>query len=157
MTRTILTIAEQNQFLSDNWQAKNISHKWSSRGMGNSKILDAQGNVIGKAGGCGYDRYGAALGEAIITLFPKELFKLAKRECKGKRRNYKQAKKFYGMFYSSITGMAWLDGGCGSNCMEKILNKIGFSIERVGEHEGSNNGEVFYTLKPVTKHDKQFL
>lgn len=155
--KTLLTIKQQNEFLSENWVNKTFEHKWSNRGMGNSKILDGAGNIIGKAGGCGYDRFGAALGVAIMTVFPEEVLKIAKSKCKGKRRTYKQASDFYGMFYNSVDKKAWLDGACGSDCMIKVLNKIGFSLLRVGKSEQSNSGNVFYTLTPITKHERKYL
>lgn len=155
--KTIFTVAEQKQYLADNWEQKTWSHKWSCRGEGSSRIVDGKNDVIGSAGGGGYDRYGAALGAAIIASFPAEILKLAKRECKGMRRDYKQSPDFYGLFYNSITKKAWVDGGCGSGCMEKILNKIGFSLEFAGEHAGNNSGQVFMVLKPVTKHQRKFL
>lgn len=155
--QTLLTKEQQYAFLNDNWQLKSLTHRWSTRGYGNSKILDSQGNVMGKAGGCGYDRYGAALGKAISAMFPKEVYKLAKRECKGSRRTYKNSAAFYGLFFNSVDDKAWLDGECGSNCMERILNKIGFSLERVGSSERSNSGEDFYRLMPITDHDRRYI
>lgn len=158
MTQTILTIKEQNEYLAKNFTKKALTHKWSSRGMGNSKILDRYGDIFGKAGGCGYDRFGAALGEAITTLFSRELYKLAKRECKGKRGAIrKTSSKFYGLYYSQKKDAAYVDGACGEDSMKKILNKIGFSLEYVGESERSNNGEVFYNLVPVTKTNRRWL
>lgn len=154
--RTILTIKEQHEFLNTNWNYKTLTHKWSCRGYGNSKVI-ANGEVIAKAGGCGYDRFGAAIGEAIAHIFGKELNKLARRECKGKRRDRKGSEKFYGLFYDSVKKRAWVDGGCGSECMKKILNKIGFSLEYVGESEQAQSGEAFYSLVPVTKHNRRFL
>lgn len=154
--KTLLTIKQQNDFLDANWRTKTLVHKWSTRGYGNSKILDGADNVIGKAGGCGYDRYGAALGNAISELFPEEILKLAKRECKGNRREYKGAKNYYGLFYNAKDDKAWLDGACGSGCMVKILNKIGFTLSYVGEAERSNSGETFYTLSPLSKHDRKY-
>ena len=157
MLRTLLTIKQQHAFLADHWQAKTLTHKWSTNGYGNSKILDGQGNVIGKAGGCGYDRYGTALGNAMTALFPKLIHKLAKRECKGSRRTYKQAKDFYGLFYNAVTDKAWVDGGCGHESMKRILQKIGFSLEYVGESERSRTGEQFYRLVPITKHERKYF
>lgn len=155
--KTLLTIKQQEQFLSDNWQLKTIVHKWSCRGYGNSKILDNRDSLLGKAGGCGYDRYGAALGNAISEMFPSEVIRLAKRECKGKRRNYKGAKNFYGLFYNSVDKKAWLDGGCGESCMIKILNKIGFTLEQVAAFDRGQTGETVYIMKPLTKHDKKYF
>lgn len=156
--RTLLTIEQQNAWLSANHQYAHISHKWSCNGYGNSKILDSRGAVIGKASGCGYDRYGTALGEAICAMFPEEIAKLAKRECKGARNELRKgSRKYYGLFLSkSKERGAYVDGGCGYNCMTKILNKIGFSLEQVGSAERGNLGEVFYVIKPLTKHERQY-
>ena len=109
--------------------------------------------------GCvaGYDRYGKALGEAIVAMFPDQIQHLAKTKCKGRRRDYKQAPDFYGLFFNSKTQRSWVDGACGDNCMVKILNKIGFSLERIGESERANCGEVFYRLIPIKKHEYKWL
>lgn len=152
--RTILTKAQQAEFLSTNHQLRTIKHKWSCRGMGNSKILDCNDFILGKAGGCGYDRFGAALGNAIAEMFPAELLKLAKRDCKGRRRSRKPAAKYYGLFYNAVQDHAYLDGACGHSCMLKVLNKIGFSLHSVGEESGSVSGVEFYTLEPVTSNDR---
>lgn len=90
-------------------------------------------------------------------MFPEEILKLAKRECKGRRRDYKTSDKFYGLFYNAKTDHAWVDGGCGSECMKKILNKIGFSLRYVGEVSGSVSGKTFYLLEPVTKNHRRWL
>jgi hypothetical protein len=127
--------------------------------MGNSKILDGADNVIGKAGGCGYDRYGAALGTAIAELFTPELLKLARRECKELKpnRTRKGSKDYYGLFYNAKDKTAYVDGGCGSDCMVKILNKIGFTLQWVGETGGhGQSGVVFYTLQPLSAHDRKY-
>ena len=154
--KTILTIKEQKEFIHTNWQLATITHKWSSRGMGNSKILDKRDNVLAKAGGCGYDRFGAAIGEAIQYLFHLELNKLAARECKGTNKTRKGSKNYYGLFYNTKTKTAYLDGACGSNCMFKILNKIGFELNQVAETERTNTGEVFYTLEPISAHNRKY-
>lgn len=41
--------------------------------------------------------------------------------------------------------------------MKKILNKIGFSLEYVGETEKSRTGNQFYQLVPISKHDRKWL
>lgn len=155
--KTLLTIAQQNEYLETNWRNRTLKHKWSCRGYGNSKILNNADELLGKAGGCGYDRYGTALGNAMVELFPTEILKLAKRECKGRRRNYKKSESFYGLFYDSTKGRAWVDGGCGSNCMIRILNKIGFSLQKVGSEEHSNNGVDFFTLEPLSQHERKYF
>jgi hypothetical protein len=155
--QTLLTKKQQQEWLNNNRENATWVHKWSTRGYGNSKIVNGAGDVIGKASGCGYDRYGTAIGEAMTTLFPAEILKLAKRECKGPRREYRGSETFYGLFYNAKTGRAWVDGGCGSSCMVKILKKIGFSLEYVGESERSNTGEQFYRLVPITAHDRKYF
>jgi len=147
----IIEASKQREWLDNNWRFEHIAHKWSTRGYGSSRILDARGNLIARATGCGYDRFGSALGEFIIRVFPAEVHALAKRKCNGRRRTYKQSKTFYGLFYNSKTDKAWLDGACGSSCMERILEAIGFRLVRVGECEHSNSGTVFYSLQPAAK------
>jgi hypothetical protein len=137
-----------------------LIHKWSTNGYGSSKIIDSRGNVIGAAKGCGYDRYGAALGDAISKLFPVELHTLAKRHCKGKRRNYKQPanNRLYGLFYDAVKDRAWVDGGCGSRQMENILNALGFGLDRVGDTGNKGRtGSGFYQLRPVSKRERELL
>jgi len=156
--RTLLTIKQQEQWIISNGANYRLQHKWSCRGMGNSKIINNAGTVIGAASGCGYDRYGSALGEAVITMFPEEVHTLAKRHCKGRRRTYKQAPNLYGLFYNAVKDKAWVDGACGSSCMTKILNAIGFTLEYAGETDNqANSGSSFYLLKPITKHERKYL
>lgn len=151
--KTELSKAQQAEWLNNN--SATLEHKWSARGMGSSKIIHG-GEVIGKAGGCGYDRYGAALGNAIESLFPEQLMALAKRECKVRRNaNSKSSENFYGL--SLYKGKAGLDGGCGHREMEKVLNKIGFSLNCVGDSSTSNAGSTFYTLEPLTDRDRKYF
>lgn len=157
MTRTVFTIKQQKAFLSDNRIFTTWTHRWSSRGMGNSKIILNNGDVIGKASGCGYDRFGSAIGNAMTRVFGKEIHALAKAKCKGKIRTYKQSPDLYGMFYNAKTGKAWLDGACGFSSMETILNKLGFSLEWVTDIERANNGESVYKLIPVTKTQRRWI
>ena len=156
---TILSAKQQKEFLATNWQLEHINHKWSTRGYGNSKILDHRDNELGRAGGCGYDRFGAAMGDAFNNLFESELLKLAnKARDKQIKNNYSSVKGFYGLNYNRKNKTATIDGGCGSNCVYRILNAIGFSIESVGStNREANNGQEFFKLAPITKHDKQFL
>ena len=155
--RTILTIAQQRAFLEERPSARTWVHRWSTRGMGSSTILDRAGDVIGRARGCGYDRYGTALAQAIEHYFAPALLTLARRECRGPCRDRRGSKKFYGLFYDATRKKAWLDGGCGHQSMERILRKIGFSLTYVGETSRSNNGEAFYTLTPLTPDDRKYF
>lgn len=155
--RTIMTKTQQADWIENN--SCTLKHKWSTRGYGNSRILNGLDEQIGKAGGCGYDRYGAALGEAITTLFGPQLYQLAKRHCVGSRRSYKQPKnsRLYGLFYDAVKNCAWVDGGCGSRQMENILNAIGFGLDYMGEDSGSCTGVQFYQIRPVSKRELQWL
>ncbi len=155
--KTLLTIEQQKEWLSANWKNGTIRHYWSCNGYGNSKLFDQCDNLITKEGGCGYDRYGKIIGNMIAIFFPEQLYKLAKSKCTGKRRTYKQAKDFYGLFYNSVDRTAWVDGACGSDCMKKILNKIGFTLECVGQADNGRTGNQFYKLIPITKHDRKYL
>lgn len=155
--KTIYTKAQQAEWLKNNRNA--IEHKWSLRGYGNSRIIYA-GEQIAHASGCGYDRRGKAMGEALIHLFPEAVNKLAKRHCKGKRRTYKQPKnrRLYGLFYNSVTGKAWIDGACGFQQVQHIANAIGFSIQFVGDTGSQKNtGSEFFTLEPVTRRELDWL
>ena len=155
--KTLLTIAQQKSFIADNWKIETITHKWSTRGYGNSKIIDQRGNVLAKATGCGYDRFGTVIGEFINVTFQNELQRLAKRFCKKPYAGgLRSSEEFYGMFLRK-DGSVRLDGACGYNCMCKILNCIGFEIVKVGEFKKTYNGEDLYNLRPVSDHNKKYI
>tara|TARA_R110002111_G_scaffold259013_1_gene328634 strand:+ start:371 stop:844 length:474 start_codon:yes stop_codon:yes gene_type:complete len=149
---TLLTIADQNEKLNQNYDY-GFTHKWSCRGDGSSRIFNTRlGDQVTRAGGCGYDRFGKVLGNFIEHHFPNELQRLAKRFA---HKNHKSSKQFYGLFLNK-EGKAYLDGACGDSSMQKVLAAIGFDLERIGESERSNNGEVFYNLKPISKHNRRY-
>jgi len=153
---TLLTIADQNIKLSDNFDY-GFTHKWSSRGMGSSRIFNTHlGDQVTRAGGCGYDRFGKVLGDFIEHHFPNELKRLAKRYVKTSRTHRNSSEVFYGMF-SREDGTVYLDGACGDSSMVKILNAIGFDLKRGGDTgNAGQNGEVFYYLKPLSKHARKY-
>lgn len=125
-----------------------IAHHWSTRGYGSSRI-EWRGDIIARATGCGYDRRGAAMGDAVAHLFPAELVKLARRFCKGRRR-YKHSRAFYGLHYDRETDAAGIDGACGFESVERVLNAIGFTLEYIGGTDGNRaTGSEFYRLAPV--------
>lgn len=157
--KTLLTIAQQNEFLSNNYAIQTIEHKWSSRGYGNAKILDCNDSILAKAIGCGYDRFGTVIGQFIEVTFQDELLKLAKRFCKeGKRgATRKGSKEFYGMFYNAKTREASLDGGCGYQSMCKVLNAIGFELKTVSRKCFSNHGFEMLNINPVSAHNKKYV
>jgi len=157
--KTLLTKKQQAEWIEQN--GAQLSHKWSARGMGSSRILDGRGNTLARATGCGYDRFGAALGDAIAVLFPVELQRLADRFC---RESYATERKksaiFYGLF-KAADGHAYLDGGCGHDRMELVLNAIGFGMVRVGDtargNDNAQSGQVFYILGALTQYEANRL
>jgi len=155
--KTVLKKVDQAAWIFDN--NTSLKHKWSSRGHGNSKILNGyNGGMIAKASGCGYDRFGAVLGNTIEALFQDELNKIAKNHCKNKRSEQRVASdKFYGLFFNPTTGKAYLDGACGTSCMKTILNKIGFTLKYNGQDSKTNSGVEFYELIAITKNDYKYL
>ncbi|WP_373092537.1 hypothetical protein [Zhongshania sp.] len=159
MKRTILTIEQQHAFLSGNWRARSFCHKWSTNGYGSSTILDAAGDKVCRVGGCGFDRFGTALGEWITATFPRELAALAKRECKKPygpgemSKRWKNSDSYYGLFLRD--GKGAVDGGCGSDCMRKILARIGFEITIAGQTERARTGEQFFIVSPISKHTRR--
>ena len=150
----LLTIKEQNSRLNE---LQCFTHKWSCRGYGSSRlILACTDKQISYRKGCGYDRLGACVGDLIEHFFKNELTRLAKRFAKTKCNHYKSSQEFYGLFLKK-DGSVYLDGACGLSCMEKILNAIGFSLVRGGDTGNvGNTGSVFYYLKPVTKHIRNY-
>ena len=156
--KTILTIKQQSEFLSSNFSKTTLEHKWSCRGYGNSKIFDTNQNLVTKASGCGYDRFGTVIGQTMQILFSDELLKLAKRECKTGSITRKGAANFYGLFYNTKEKRAYVDGGCGIDSMKRILNKIGFELINTGSTGGKGvTGSEFYQLIAITKHARQYF
>lgn len=157
--KTLHTVKQQKEFLAANHALATIEHKWSCRGYGNSKIFSGSGDQLAKRTGCGYDRFGAALGDAIQAIFSAEVYKLAKRtrNTKADRKNYQPSTKFYGLFYDAVKDKAWLDGACGSEQMIRILNAIGYDLQYVAKCEQSNTGSTFYTLQPVPRYKLEWL
>ena len=155
--KTLMTTKQQKEFLANNWKLENISHAWSCRGYGSSRIQNANGETLCKATGCGYDRFGTVIGDFIELTFPDELQRLAKRFCKTKYpTGGKSSKAFYGLF-TRPDGTPYLDGACGYDSMTSILNCIGFELVKVGSVEKSNSGEVFYQLKPVSRNNRKYI
>lgn len=154
--KTVLTKKQQTEWCNSN--NSSLKHKWSSRGYGNSKILVGYDDEqIAKRSGCGYDRFGAVLGDVIQFYFQDELNKIAKNHCKDNGVMRKGSEKFYGLFKSNSDGRVYLDGACGSESMRKILMKIGFSLIFHGSDSKSNNGVEFYEIVPITKNDYRWL
>ena len=84
-----------------------------------ARLWHADGYIVGQAGGCGYDRQGSALGEAIATLIPGDrLADLAFGNVAGVRMH---------------GGVVCIDGGVGMSAMITVLRALGFAL--VDRHE----------------------
>jgi len=153
---TLLNITQQQEALSIH-NDYSFTHKWSCRGMGSSRLaMSDSGTQVARAGGCGYDRFGKVLGDLIEYYFMPELQRLAKRYAKTKGNYSKSSKEFYGLF-ARKDGTVYLDGACGDSSMTKILNAIGFDLKRSGDTgNAGQNGQVFYHLKPLSKHARKY-
>ena len=124
-----------------------IEHQWSANGMGSSKIFMGD-TMLSKATGCGYDRFGYALGEAIMAIMPGEVFELAKKSLKESVSQTYIPTEFYGLFFDSTENKAWLDGACGDACMQDVLKALGFELCYVGATDyKKSKGSVFYTIR----------
>lgn len=159
--KTLHTIKQQENFLSDNWEISAIEHRWSVSGYGSSRLIDKNGELLAKRSGCGYDRFGAVIGDLIMDLFPHEVYKLAKKYRNAKtapRKNYQPSDKFYGLFFDAEKDRAWLDGACGYDCMIKVLNAIGYHLDHVTDLSGkASTGSTIYQLIPVPRHRLKWL
>ena len=69
---------------------------------------------VGYCNGGGYDMKGTVFAEFIMREFPEDLKAL-------------DPSKFYGL--SIFKNRIYLDGGCGFNCMVRILQEIGYRVE----------------------------
>ncbi|AUR84163.1 hypothetical protein NVP1049O_54 [Vibrio phage 1.049.O._10N.286.54.B5] len=147
---TILTIKEQNEFLSTNLENKTFEFKWSCRGYGSTTVFNSNDNKLLRVGGCGFDRRGAALGQLITLLFKPELDKLAKKVVSGRGDRKVTPRLFYGL--SVYKGRVSVDGACGFDCMQQILAAIGFEINLVhSTNSQRQTGSEIFELKPIDR------
>lgn len=104
----------------------------SRQGTGvTARIWHADGFRVGHAGGGGYDRRGAALGQAIDLFFGPELLTLPPKRIQNGGLSTFQDSGLYGL--SFYDGRAVLDGSCGLECMLAVLKALGFSKVRAFE------------------------
>ena len=143
--KTILSKKQQSEFLDNNWTVKTLHFKWGKTGMHKCTLLDRNNNTLGSAGGCGYDKKGTAFGEFITTHFNREIKKLNSSDYYGlthyNNKTNKRQKR------SSKNTKSYLDGACGFNCMENILNRIGFVLEFVKDDKWN----TYYMLSELPK------
>ena len=143
--KTILSKAKQETFLDDNWKVKTLHFKWGKTGMHKCWLYDRNDNVLGSAGGCGYDKKGTAFGEFLISHFSEELKKINAKDFYGLSHYNNQTKKYQDR--ASKHTKTYVDGACGFNCMEDILNKIGFNLVFVKD----TKWDTFYTLEELPR------
>jgi hypothetical protein len=145
--KTILSKKQQTEFLNTNYTLKTLHFKWGKTGMHKCWLYDRVDNVLGSAGGYGYDKKGTAFGEFINTHFNKELKKLNSNDYYGlSHYNTKKTKNRFQKRASKNT-ITSVDGGCGFHCMVDILNRIGFELKFVKE----TKWDTFYILTELPK------
>lgn len=156
---TLMSKTEQEVFLKENVNLTTLQAKWSCRGEGYVKMLDRDDNKLSRAGGGGYDRWGTCLGNFISDTFSKEVLKLAQRfRAPVNDQRYVTSKEFYGLSYSRKEKLARLDGACGSECMNKILNAIGFELKCIKESNGrAMSGTDIFELVPLSAHNRKYI
>lgn len=90
-----------------------------------ARLWHHDGPKLGSAGGGGYDKKGAAFGEAIAKLFDKELFNLPlpQRNANGGFSR----EQLYGL--GEHDGKRYLDGACGFEAMLKVVRALGWEVE----------------------------
>jgi hypothetical protein len=96
-----------------------------------ARMWHPDGHVLGSAGGGGYDKQGAALGEAIALLFPEELktLPLPKYDPVTNRR---EEGALYGLGGNDLPPVRrYIDGACGINCVLRIIKALGYSSVRL--------------------------
>jgi len=135
--RTIQTKQQQKDFLLENWRIETLNFRWSKAGV--CRIYDKRSEPTDfKAGGHGYDKRGTALGNLINYHFSQDLKRLNASEFYGLTHynpNGRKGKKYIKRATSSTR--SYVDGGCGFDCMQRILQKIGYKMKFV--QEGANS------------------
>ena len=169
-SRTLLTKAQKADFLKFNQHLTKLRFVWTTdqnTGYNRCSLKDANGRTLNSNAGGGYDMKGTALGEFINTHFYELIEKLPSD--RGGRLDRVQD-GFYGVRHYNGIGkkgtkypfllkrsnertVSWVDGGCGFSSMERILEKIGFSLEYTKETKNT----VQYVLTISKGPSKYFL
>lgn len=110
----------------------------SRGGTVSARMWHPDGAVIAKAGGGGYDKRGAALGDLMAKVFAPDLFTLPLPV---------DNQGLYGL--GEFKGNRYLDGACGTDSMLKVLRALGFTSTRLLE-TGRDSSMVLAT-REVTK------
>lgn len=85
-----------------------------------ARIWHVDGFQVGRANGGGYDKQGAALGDAVNLFFAEELNKL-------ESYNSNTKDGLYGLVDMAHMGNK-VDGACGIESVERILTALGFKV-----------------------------
>ena len=116
-----------------------LKHYDIYNGGGCSVYINGQNKRKFSASGCGYDRNGAALGNWATSEFQEGLKELFAEEIKAKEQGqYLMSKKYYGAVITDNQGV-YLDGACGTSCIERILEAIGCKIQFVRTRSKNSN------------------
>jgi hypothetical protein len=166
-SRTLLTKAQKADFLKFNQHLTKLRFVWTTdqnTGYNRCSLKDANGQTLNSNAGGGYDMKGTALGNFINTHF-NELIKKLPADRGGRLNRVQEG--FYGLIHYNKRGgkkttflkrsndrtVSWVDGGCGFSSMERILNKIGFSMKFTKETKNT----VQYVLTISKGPSKYFL
>lgn len=91
-----------------------INSKRSTNGRTVCRLWHPDGVIVGAAGGWGYDRAGAALGNALFVLLPDDIQRISP-DCYCARRD--------------TDGRIQIDGSCGMSSLIYAFASIGLEIE----------------------------
>ena len=153
MKRALMTKAQRAQFLQDNCRLQTLTFRYTDNAHGNVvKIKDSRGDFI-KGVGCrggGYDMTGTCLGQFIQKMFPDQIKRLDSRDFYGlHHRNMKRRGQAAFQAKASKHTRTTLDGGCGMQAMQNVLNRIGFKLQLVHSSRSSRMDLDVYTLKSI--------
>ena len=88
-----------------------------------ARMWHPDGHVVGRANGGGYDKGGAALGQAIELFFAEELKGLPLPT-----RNKSGSTSGLYCLYERKDGTRYMYGACGKECMLAILKALGYEV-----------------------------
>ena len=98
------------------------------------------GIKVSSCKGGGYDMQGTALSDWMQEKFRAELQKLDAREFYG--LSFWNTKRNKTQFRWSKDCTTWLDGACGFSSMQKILDKLGYSLQYVPKRGENSTYEI---------------
>jgi hypothetical protein len=139
--RTILNKKQKDLFINNNWINTTLCFNWGKTGMRQVTILNARGERTQfKAGGCGYDKQGAAFGDYITHFFNDEIKRLKSSDFYGLTHYNTKTKKRQER--ASKHTQTYLDGACGFDCMRRIFERIGFDLNFIYEDKNTLTYQV---------------